>query len=553
MKTKMRLQSALPQLFLLLGKSIIATPVNSPYNARTLSFQWSSCSADLQQVATLPVDCANFTVPLDYSDPTSNETLVLTLLRVPAVNKPSRGSIQINFGGPGVPVRDSLAGAALSLQAITGGYFDLIGFDPRGTANTLTFSCYDNETERANALISGPGGIANASDTALGLVWAVGTVFAEQCHSRPESRKRGSLINTAFVARDMMSIVDGLGEDGLLRYYGFSYGSLLGETVVAMFPDRIDKVVIDGIMNPFEYYTGAEPQVWTSADAAFHGFLSECLKAPSNCTLASSHTSVDTLEASIYNMIYDLKFNPRVIGGMIVDYTILKSTVRASLYSTFKFSTLANLLNGLLTRNDTQCIEAYTALTASTLAVLRGKGGDESPFGIHCSDKAYRRDSRASMNTDIERLYNSSQLLGDFSPVLLSICARWKMDAKERAPLSSFTNVKTKTPVLIIGNTYDSATSINAAFNVSAGFVDSVVLRQDGYGHCSLGQPSICTSKAVRSYFMDGTLPEQGAVCDVSVPPFSKMTIYDILPELGFNISMIKKGNAGKRGLDLWS
>lgn len=36
----------------------------------------------------------------------------------------------------------------------------------------------------------------------------------------PESRKRGELIGTAFTARDMMRVLDALGEDGLLRYWG---------------------------------------------------------------------------------------------------------------------------------------------------------------------------------------------------------------------------------------------------------------------------------------------------------------------------------------------
>lgn len=38
------------------------------------------------------------------------------------------------------------------------------------------------------------------------------------------------------------------------RLAGVSYGSLLGSTVAAMFPDRMDKVVVDGVVNPFEYY-----------------------------------------------------------------------------------------------------------------------------------------------------------------------------------------------------------------------------------------------------------------------------------------------------------
>lgn len=81
-------------------------------------------------------------------------------------------------------------------------------------------------------------------------------------------------MSTAFIARDMMQIVDALGEDGLLRYYGsylpffeciaelkwlplgFSYGTVLGATVAAMFPDRMDKVVLDGVVNIHEWLNG---------------------------------------------------------------------------------------------------------------------------------------------------------------------------------------------------------------------------------------------------------------------------------------------------------
>jgi pimeloyl-ACP methyl ester carboxylesterase len=35
---------------------------------------------------------------------------------------------------------------------------------------------------------------------------------------------------------------------------GFSYGTTLGATVAAMFPDKIDKMILDGVQNPHEYY-----------------------------------------------------------------------------------------------------------------------------------------------------------------------------------------------------------------------------------------------------------------------------------------------------------
>lgn len=35
---------------------------------------------------------------------------------------------------------------------------------------------------------------------------------------------------------------------------GVSYGTILGATTVAMFPNRMDRVVLDGVVNPFEYF-----------------------------------------------------------------------------------------------------------------------------------------------------------------------------------------------------------------------------------------------------------------------------------------------------------
>lgn len=33
-----------------------------------------------------------------------------------------------------------------------------------------------------------------------------------------------------------------------------SYGSILGSTLIAMFPDRVDRALLDGVMNAHEYY-----------------------------------------------------------------------------------------------------------------------------------------------------------------------------------------------------------------------------------------------------------------------------------------------------------
>ncbi|KAH7348316.1 TAP-like protein-domain-containing protein, partial [Rhexocercosporidium sp. MPI-PUGE-AT-0058] len=507
---------------------LLAVAAASPLNhIRSSSIEWGPCSIN----GTLPIDCANFTVPLDYTDKNCNSTLDLELLRVPAINGPSRGSIFFNFGGPGVEVRASLAGRAHTLQAITGGHHDLIGIDPRGTANTLTFQCYANETEQAMAVPATGTGLTNSSDIAAGASWITMKVMGRKCAKT--AGENGTLIGTAFTARDMMQVVDALGEGGLLRYWGFSYGTLLGATVVSMFPDRMDKVILDGVMNPHEYYSGPEPEAWSDADMAFSAFLQACLDAPSECALAKNNTSAAELEASIWKLVYDLKYLPVEIDGTIVEYTTIKSMIRTSLYTVEKFPPFARALNGLLVQNYTQYLEGAAEIAAMTPPIMAGDSTDNSAYGIHCSDKRYRKSSFTEMLPDIEMLEHASQIMGDIAPVLMQICAQWKMMPKERYE-GDFQNIKTQNPVFLIGNTFDSATSIKGAFNVSSGFVDSVVLRQDGFGHGSLSHPSLCTSRAVRAYFEDGVLPEQGAVCGVDVAPFSNTTFEDLLPELGF-------------------
>lgn len=58
---------------------------------------------------------------------------------------------------------------------------------------------------------------------ALGRVWGAGKVLSDTCLAA--QNQTGRFVGTAFVARDMMRIVDTLGEDGMLRYWGQCFPS----------------------------------------------------------------------------------------------------------------------------------------------------------------------------------------------------------------------------------------------------------------------------------------------------------------------------------------
>lgn len=142
-----------------------------------------------------------------------------------------------------------------------------------GTGETMPISCFTKEEDKL-AYKEDSSVLYDESDETPGDLWENAGKLGEACG---ENMEGGELVGTAFVARDLMEVVDALDEDGKLRYWGktlfsrpcderngigthnvagISYGSVLGMTVANMFPDRMDKVVLDGVANAENYYHG---------------------------------------------------------------------------------------------------------------------------------------------------------------------------------------------------------------------------------------------------------------------------------------------------------
>ncbi|KAK1138264.1 hypothetical protein N8T08_003212 [Aspergillus melleus] len=514
--------------FTFLLASLIAVTQATPLRRQSQQqgIQWHQCPDDKDS----PLQCGNLTVPLDYSGEISNATVPLELFRLPAPCNQSNGSVLLNFGGPGANGRLNLFAYREILPAIIGGNHDLIAVVPRGTGNnTLRFSCYNTQVERiaSSYLYRTPAG--NASDTAIGELWVNSKIQADACYAT--QNRTGSFVSTGSTARDFMSVVDALDEDGMLRYWGISYGTVLGSTLAAMYPDRIDKMVLDGVANVHEYYQNKETELFADSDKVLRGLFAGCVDASDQCPLGRN-TTADELEERFYATLDKIKYAPYPVtlpglGPQIIDYTTVKSRIFSDLYSPTLWPTTASFIDGLINGNQTAIAE-YLAIKLSQPSGME----DEAQFGIKCSDAFNSGSSPEDIARTIQGRHEASRFGGDTADIVPMICAHWKLAPKDR--YSGDFRVKTKAPVLFIGNTFDPVTPLVSARNVSATFEGSVVLQHDGYGHVSLEQASVCTVRATQAYFRNGTLPGANTKCNVSTSPFSGKTGWEkVFEEFG--------------------
>ncbi|RAL65630.1 hypothetical protein DID88_005302 [Monilinia fructigena] len=90
------------------------------------------------------------------------------------------------------------------------------------------------------------------------------------------------------VAIDMLEILNKLGYENL-RYWGISYGTIIGGTFAAMYPDKIERLGSDGNANYYEWYNGTGIHYNEDTHKVMLAFFQFCHAAgPQNCAFYAS-------------------------------------------------------------------------------------------------------------------------------------------------------------------------------------------------------------------------------------------------------------------------
>lgn len=268
-----------------------------------------------------------------------------------------------------------------------------------------------------------------------------------------------------------------------------------------MFPDRVERMFIDSVVNVHNYYNTATlyastppflglPQwYWihllttcarsdldqgTATGATLRAMLDECVAVGEKCSLTQLNSTASAMETSLMRAVESYRHNPAIVNDTIIDdqfaetliFTILKGPKGPwnPYMNTFKY---------LINREELDIVvTVYNGLVAPL--------PDEALQGVKCGDTIARYDNLADLQWELDYVKQTSGIgAGSIEPTAMS-CARWPLHAKERY-LGNF-QAKTRTPILLGTNAYDVATPPMNAYNMSSGFAGSKVVVQQGFG-----------------------------------------------------------------------
>lgn len=456
---------------------------------------WGPCSTPALQQAR--AECGFLPVPLDHADPGGKKIeIAVSRVRHTVAQQQYQGVMLVNPGGPGGPGL-GLSRLGSSVPKNAGAAYDWIGFDPRGVGSSRpALSCdpdyggYDRPDYRPE----------NGAEAA----WLPrAETYAKACGERGGALLEN--LRTEDTVRDMDLLRRSLGAERI-NYYGFSYGTLLGQVYATMYPDRVGRMVLDGVVDPRDWWYRANLNQDVAFERNIGAFFDWVAK---NDAVYHLGNTGDAVEKRYYALSDQLRKAPA--GGKIGASELTDIMLRAG-YNVGEYPTVAR---------------AFVAGVRGDAAALKaaydqaGSPADDNNYAVYlatqCTDAPFPRDwatwKRDNTETAVKAPFQTWGNAWYNAP-----CRNWPV---EPGPAPQVTGALAKGP-LLISETYDGATPYEGALQARRTFPGSSLIEGlGGHTHSSSLSGVSCTDDRIADYLATGALPPRvpGDRSDVQCPP----------------------------------
>jgi pimeloyl-ACP methyl ester carboxylesterase len=446
---------------------------------------WGKCAN--HALAARKAQCGFLEVPLDYADP-AGATIKLAVSRIKHTAADYQGVMLVNPGGPG--------GAGLTLSVLTdyvpdsaGRSYDWIGFDPRGVgASKPALTC-----DSTYAGYDRPPYVP--STAAIEKAWLSRTAgYAEAC-----DQAGGPLLDhlkTTDTVRDMESLRQALGQEKI-NFYGFSYGTYVGQVYATLHPDRVRRMVLDGNVNPARIWYDANLDQDLAFDRNIKIYFAWLAKHHDVYHLGRTGRAVEELFYAT-----QVRLTAKPAAGVIGPNELTDVFLQAGYY-VFGWTAVAEAFSAWVNHQDPKPLRA-----------LYDEGNPQTPgadngyaiyLAVQCTDVPWPT-SWAKWTRDNWRVHAKAPFETWGNAWYNAPCRTW--GAGPGTPV--VVNGVKAPPILLVSETLDAATPFTGSLEVRKRFPRAALIEGvGGTTHSGSLFGNSCVDGAIAAYLADGTMPKR--------------------------------------------
>ncbi len=471
---------------------------------------WTACGE---------MECSSLTVPLDYAHPANGKTVKLAVTRI-AATAPAldyAGMMLTNPGGPGgsgtwMPgLRDYVPGTVAER-------YDWVGFDPRGVGSSVpSLRCWSSYFgfDRPNFVPSNAG---------LMSYWVARTnEYARRCGASTAQRLL-PFMTTRDTVRDMERLRTAYQAQATteqqtnarkkLNYFGYSYGTYLGQAYATMFPTKVGRFVLDSVVDANRYWYRSNLDQDKAFDRNLNLFFGWMAQHNATFRVGSTRSAI---RARYNELVRNLERYPA--AGKRLGPNELADAMLPVGYDVDAWPALARAFASLARYGRGAELLGYYA---------GGNMGPEVENGyavynaVQCSD--IRRPTWSQWVSETWAVHRTDPYLAWDNTWYNAPCRNWPAPSRTRIDVDGSALVALGTKILLINETDDGATPYAGALVAKRKFpTASLIAGVGGSTHASSLRGVACVDNAIAAYLADGTVPaRQGDKADLRCPGYPR-------------------------------
>jgi pimeloyl-ACP methyl ester carboxylesterase len=476
-----------------------------PGGAGAAELEWGPCPPaprlDPRQ------ECADLTVPLDYSAPEGG-TIEVAVSRVRTASPAGRrGMLLYNPGGPGSS-GIGLARLAARLPESVLERYDLVGFDPRGIGLSTPVSCALAPADLdVHKFIPYPAFDLDIADNVAYARRAAAGCAATSGELLPH-------ITTANTARDMDRIRAAFGEPRI-SYVGYSYGTYLGAVYTQLFPRRTDRFILDSVVHPRRIWRETFAAWGYAVELGFQAFTRFAAERHETYGLGPTPRAV---YAKTLELIAELEADPFPFpgSGTVITGNFFRELIRNNgLRNDRSFPGLAEVFAVIDAREPAPTRRAAALVTDA----VPPDNEFAAPWAVVCGDADWP-ESPQLYQRDV-RLYDRLFPIHGRAAANIWPCAFWAFEPRE--PAVEIDDLEGGR-ALLVQSLRDPATPYDggAAMRLALGARSRLISVQDGAHVVAFNAINDCADGHATAFLVAGVLPRDTYCARDPVTPASR-------------------------------